>query len=269
MIGLYIALGVLVLAGIFLFLLFPSGRRHEDIAKVGRYVAHRGFHDDGEVRPENSLAAAKAAVDEGFPIENDVHLSKDGVVMVFHDDTLNRMCGCDGKIEDMTYAELKKLKLARSEEKIPTLEEFLSLVDGKVPLLIEFKVVGGNTKALCEATDAILSAYTGTYLIQSFYPQVVRWYKKNRPAVARGQLSTHKVQKGFFGCLASNLLLNCLGRPDFISYNREYPKGIFLRLCRKLGAHLFGWTYRHPDEVPDKAFDTYIFENFDPRKKED
>ena len=63
-------------------------------------IAHRGLHG-GDI-PENSMPAFERAVDNGYNIELDVHITIDGVVVVFHDDTLTRVCGVDKKIADCT-----------------------------------------------------------------------------------------------------------------------------------------------------------------------
>ena len=68
-------------------------------------IAHRGLHDD--IREENSISAFKAAIEHGFAIETDVHLLKDGVVAVHHDNSLKRVCGKDVKIESLTSEQLK------------------------------------------------------------------------------------------------------------------------------------------------------------------
>ena len=182
--ALCIAGGVLLLAAaIYLYMIKPAGR--VDIAKYGKKFAHRGLWD--QESPENSLTAFQKAVNAGYGIEFDIHKTCDGHVVVFHDDTLTRMCGVEGKVEQKTLAELKELRLLGTDQQIPTLEEMLALVDGRVPLLVELK--GESTATgLCPVADAILSQYKGDYIIESFNPLLVRWYRKNRPDVVRGQL---------------------------------------------------------------------------------
>ena len=74
---------------------------------MNRHYAHRGLFDNNSEAPENSLAAFKKAVDAGYGIELDVQLSKDNQLVVFHDATLKRMCGVEGKVWDYTLEELK------------------------------------------------------------------------------------------------------------------------------------------------------------------
>ena len=64
---------------------------------INIHYAHRGLFDNASDAPENSLLAFKKAVDAGYGIELDVQLSKDNQLVIFHDATLNRMCGVDGK----------------------------------------------------------------------------------------------------------------------------------------------------------------------------
>lgn len=258
---------VAVLIAVYLFLVFPAVRRHRHRKLLsGRYIAHRGLHDLTENVPENSLAAFREAVDHGLMIEWDIHITADGEVVVFHDSDLKRVCGVNGVVENLTLAELRACRLNGTDEGIPTLRESLQVVDGKVPLLIEFKCDGGNYRALCEAADTILNEYNGMYLVQSFYPLAMQWYKKNRPDVCRGQLSSGFKGEPFAQRLLARLLFNFLSRPDFVSYDHTYRNRLSLKLAIALGAFPVGWTFRSADEVMrgKTRFRTYIFENFWP-----
>lgn len=250
---------------LFLFLIAPASRRHTDRALLrGRMIAHRGLHSENI--PENSLAAFRAAVEKGYAIENDIHLTADGEVVVFHDDTLTRLCGVDAKIEDKTLAELKELRLGGTDATIPTLRECLDTVNGAVPLLIEFKVVDGNANALCKAAASILADYSGGYCIQSFYPQVLLWYRKNKKCVCRGQLAEPFRGEALERRMLGMMLFNFLSRPDFISYEHSAARHLMRRLVAALGALPVAWTIRSEEELnkAKKEFDGYIFENFTP-----
>ena len=260
-----------LLCALFLFLIFPTCRRHaarRDMA--GRYIAHRGLHDLSENTPENSLAAFQVAIDRGYAIEIDIHLTADGEVVVFHDDDTVRMCGESHVIEDTTLAELKSLRLANTNESIPTLQECLALVGGQVPLLIEFKCMSKTCEALCRKANEILSAYNGVYWVQSFYPFVLSWYRRYRKDVCRGQLSAgfykDEIQKRLLGCL----VFNVLARPDFVSYSHEDANHPCRKLCTWLGAFPVGWTFRTKEALGQcrKEFSTYIFEGFVPDEDE-
>lgn len=271
MLFLWIAIGVLALLIIlWLFLTFPAFRRHKDRKILrGLFIAHRGLHSNENGIPENSLPAFKKALDHGFGIEIDIHITADGQIVVFHDDTLLRLCGVDKKVEDLTLAQIKSLCLGDSAEKIPTLQECLDTINGRVPLLIEFKCSDIiHCKELCTAAEAILSHYNGKYIIQSFYPTVLYWYRKNKKDVCRGQLSSTFKGEAFHKKMLGALLFNFLARPDFVSYEYKYSKYLPLRLNKLLGAFPVGWTYPSPDDVEQtkKAFNTYIFEGFVPTK---
>ena len=130
---------VLFIAILYLFVFIrPSAKKPKNERLLCDY-AHRGLHKGNKpgTPPENSLAAFELACKAGYGIELDVQLSSDGIVMVFHDDTIVRMTGKEGKVSDYTAEELGSIKLADSDETIPTFRQVLDLVDGRVPLLVE------------------------------------------------------------------------------------------------------------------------------------
>lgn len=133
-------------------------------------IAHRGFFDHEQAIPENSFLAFMRAMEYHFIIELDVHLLKDSQIVVFHDDNLKRMTGLDKEIKNCTYEEIRKLKLLRTNEKIPLLKKVLNLVEGKVPLLIELKY-DVKTGLLEKELMQVLSQYKGKYAVQSFRPR--------------------------------------------------------------------------------------------------
>ena len=232
-----------------------------------RHYAHRGLFDNNSDAPENSLAAFKKAVDAGYGIELDVQLSKDDKLVVFHDATLKRMCGVDGNVWDYTLEELQQMKLANSQQTIPTFEEFLKVVDGKVPFILEFKLDRVQTK-VCELANEVLKDYKGVYCVESFHPLAVLWYRKNRPDVMRGQLSEEffreeKNKGNFVLTLASFLLLNFTGRPDFIAYNHLHANNISRRICKMMGALSVTYTIKSTEEYQrnKKNFDLFIFDS--------
>lgn len=206
--------------------------------------AHRGLHkEDGSI-VENSLPAFKEAVAAGYGIELDLQLSKDGQLVVFHDASLLRVCGIDKKIDQCSYAELKNYPLGQSDERIPLFTELLSLVKGRVPLLVELKNVVA-WQELSEKTARLLSSYTGDYAIESFHPGIVRWFYKNKPLMVRGQLSAglsnfEEIPK-WQGFLIANLISNVLSRPHFVAYKIE-DINLPLKIYRFLTGKIFLWT---------------------------
>lgn len=251
MIWLYATLGSLlgffVLAALIylLILVRPSKKIKPDPILMCDY-AHRGLHGDGI--PENSLAAFARACENGYGIELDVQLSRDGTVMVFHDATLVRMTGREGKLCELDADELRTLTLADSNETIPTFAEVLSLVRGRVPLLVELKGETTNV-ALCPKVAALLRDYTGPYCIESFNPLLLGEMKKHLPNVFRGMLYTNlcheKKSHSALNILLTTMALNVIAKPDFIAYNQHYRDSLPVRLTTKLyGAPHFVWTTR-------------------------
>ena len=230
--------------------------------------AHRGLHKKDKTVPENSLAAFERASSYGYGIELDVQLSKDGQVVVFHDDTLNRVCGVDSRVDEKTYDELSKISLCGTTQTIPLFSEVLKTVRGRGPLIVELKN-GKRNEELCEKTYALLSKYSGEYCIESFNPFIVRWFKKNAPEVIRGQLANPpKDYNGEVGPITAvilgNCLLNFLSRPQFIAY-KITPKPFTVKLCEALGAMKVAWTSH--DWVNEKFYDAVIFEFYKPKLK--
>lgn len=256
-----------VLAVIYLFLVAPRMINKPDRSKlIGVHYAHRGLFDNETDAPENSLNAMRKAVAAGYGIEFDIQLSKDDVPVIFHDASLKRMCGVGGKVWDYTLEELQKMKLTNSNETIPTLEQVLEVVDGKVPLIIEYKMDRVDTK-VCELGDAILEKYNGVYCIESFHPFAVKWYREHRPDVIRGQLSqdfSKTDYKGIQYWAMTHLLLNFLTRPDFIAYNHKDADVFSRRLCAQLGALSVAWTIKNRKQYEEAKpyFDLVIFDSF-------
>ena len=189
--------------------------------------------------------------------------------MVFHDYTLIRMTGKDGKVCEYDAAELKEFSLANTEQKIPTFSEVLSLVDGRVPLLIELKGEDVDS-SLCPKVAEILKDYKGEYCIESFNPLLVRSMRKLMPDVFYGQLYTNvvrdKKKKSALNILLTIMGFNFLARPDFIAYNVEDRSSFPVKLTTKFyKAERFIWTARSREEY-DKAHalgEHPIFEHLD------
>lgn len=123
--------------------------------RVFHGIAHRGYHD--QVSPENSMEAFEKAVAAGLPFECDVHLTKDGQVVVSHDSLLKRMTGKEGKIEELTLAELRAGYKLPNGADLPLLKEVLDFVQERVPIVVEIKVVDRNYKAIVAAVLPLLS----------------------------------------------------------------------------------------------------------------
>ena len=238
---------------------------------TGWDYAHRGLYDNEHGIPENSMAAFRRAVDKGYGIDLDVHLTADNQLVVFHDDTLTRMCGMNKKISSFLYSDLMQLRLLGTEEGIPLFKDVLELIDGKVPLIIELKVDGSNQNLLCPLVWQLLSRYKGDYCIESFHPFVLQWFKRHEPQVVRGQLSCNFFKENphcdIVLFLMSNLMTNFFTHPDFIAYkylDLDNPAVIY---NRKL-FHIMTVVWTIPGKPTYDRFknkvDVMIFEGFEP-----
>ena len=231
------------------------------------YFAHRGLHDIRKGIPENSLAAFRAAADRGYGAELDVQLSRDGQVVVLHDDTLDRVCGVHGNVCDFTLEELRKMRLLWTEETIPLFTEVLSAFgQGGGSLIVELKS-GKRNDELCEKTLALLKKYPGVYCVESFDPFIVQWFRKNAPEVIRGQLAQlpgeyRPAQNRFVSWMLGTCRFSFLNRPDFIAYKiGQRPERILAK--RKKGVMLVGWT-SHDAQADARDNDAVIFEGYEP-----
>ncbi len=232
---------------------------------TGRNFAHRGLFSKDQTVPENSVKAFELATEAGYGIELDVHITKDNKVVVFHDDTLDRVCGIDGRIEDCNWSDLKNLRLYETTESIPLLQEVLDMIAGRIPIILELKPDKRRSE-LCEHTYRHIINYSGEICIESFDPRIVAWFRKNAPNILRGQLSqppkdyknSTSIVKAF---LVGNLLTNCLSRPNFIAY-KIGKKPLLLRLNHMLGAMKVAWTSHSPSS--EKENDAVIFEHYKP-----
>lgn len=268
----------------------------------------------GPLAPENSMAAFAAACEAGYGIELDIQLTADGQVAVVHDADLLRVAGDPRRVENLSYEELSRIALFPAPAKpgdskvrnaaadasafldsddaiadaigeetaapqgyyqhVPLFADVLNLVDGRVPLIVEYKFDTMRWDERCtelmEQGDALLRAYAGPYAVESFMPRAMGWYKKNHPEVCRGQLA---VEAEFDGSAprqwaSGKLLGDWVSRPDFIAYDWNGGEGLHVQTARVLGATTVSWTIRSQEELErsDEWFDRHIFEAFVPRQ---
>ena len=235
---------------------------------LDNFISHRGMHN--ESIPENSIPAFKKAVNSGYTIELDVHLTKDNKIVVFHDHNLKRMCSVNKRIENCTYEELLKYNLLDTKYKIPLFKEVLSLVDNKVGLLIELKVDEFDSK-LEQELCKILDNYSGRYAVQSFNIKTIKWFKKNRPNYIRGLLSSdfeYKKTSNLVKWVGKTLISDIILKTDFISYDKRALPSKYVENKRKTKPILV-WTIKSNDDyVKCKNYaDNFICENINTLKK--
>ncbi len=262
---------------IYILAVWPRTSRLPEVMEYnGTLFAHRGLHNREKYVPENSMEAFRMAVRQGYGIELDVHITKDRKLAVFHDDTVERMCGAAGRVEDHTFAELQKYHLLNTTERIPELKEVLDCINGRVPVLVELKIPERDL-AVCEASYRVLREYKGRYMIQSFNTMGLYWYRMHAPEVLRGQLSSDLTKSNedapyVFRFAIQYLLLNILGKPDFISYKLKALPNFSVSLCRLLfHTPVAVWTLRSGQALREgKArYNMCIFENATGRNRTD
>ena len=265
------------LTGLYFLAVMPrmSGRPDPKPFRAAALFAHRGLHDNNSDAPENSMPAFRKAVEKGYGIELDVQLTADSVPVIFHDLDLERACGVPGLVREHTIEELQELRLFGRGERIPALKDFLEMVKGRVPLIVEYK--SENTDlTLCRVIAPMLRQYKGLYCIESFNPLVLIWYRIHDPKVMRGQLADGFIHIPKYRTLSKApltvpvqfLLPNFLSKPDFIAYNHEYEGNISRRICRYLyKAKSAAWTIRSQRELENAkpSFDVFIFDSFIPK----
>ncbi|MEG0022190.1 MAG: glycerophosphodiester phosphodiesterase family protein [Bacilli bacterium] len=226
--------------------------------------AHRGCHN--EKIPENSMSAFKECLKKGTPFEFDVHILKDGNVIVFHDDNLIRMTGKNKKINECTLEDLKHVYLLNSNEKIPLFKDVLNLVNGKVMLDIELKF--DHKKYLLEdEVIKLLKDYKGDVILKSFDYKTVNYLKKNTnykvgllfPNIDNPKYGYNKLKK----FLIRNTNFNYIIKPDFIACQKTALNDKPIKKYKKSGKPVIVWTIKSKEELKKykDGADSYILEN--------
>lgn len=278
----------------------------EYVALARRMAIKAGYGDasvSGPIAPENSLASFAAACEAGYGIELDLQLTADDQVVVVHDPDLMRVTGDPRRIADLTYDELTRIPLFPNDasgaavasalpgsddpesmatplnapsgyyQHVPLFSDVLDVVAGRAPLIVEYKfddnsAWGPRDEELMEKGDALLQAYDGPYVVESFNPAAVHWYADHRPEVCRGQLAwgPSLEEAGLKEWAAGLLIFDWISRPDFIAYDWSGGNSPQMRLARAMGAVPVSWTVRSSDELAqcDDWFDHHIFEAFVP-----
>ena len=270
---------LIILLLVYAELIRPNLPKRDITPLMGRDYAHRGYwntNDPGEEnRPENSLAGFRAAVEKDYGIELDVHLTKDGHLVVHHDDSLKRLTGVDIRIADSTLAEIRACKLPNGEP-VPTYDEVLDTVAGRIPMIVEVKVENRNHDALSKAVYKRMQRYEGPWCMESFDPRAVKWFRMNAPEIIRGQLAFDSAGKGknfkewTRNLYIASMLQNFLARPDFVAFSASSVKwhSLPIHLLRLMKPWFVAWTVRSQADMDKwrKQWDLQIFEKFEARK---
>ena len=226
-----------------------------------RPIAHRGYHDMNKTRWENTLSAARAAIERNYAIECDVHLSSDGVPVVFHDSELERLTGQNGFIYEKTAAEMAAMKIGGTDDHAPTLRELLEVIDGRVPLVIELKGIEGKDNGLVKAVASVLSGYQGQAAIMSFDHWLVRRFAEDAPGIPGGLTAEGK------GSRDLELHFSMLAHPiSFVSFSVSDLPNPFISFVReKLAMPVITWTVRDQQarDTTARYADQVTFEGYE------
>lgn len=239
-------------------------------------IAHRGLHNAARGVIENSLPAFWAASRAGYPAELDVRLLADGELVVFHDQTLDRLTDSSGPISALTSPELDDIVLSGAtsnddpktdDARIPLLSNVLDVIAGTTPLLIEIKNEG-EVGELEERTAVLLASYRGAYAVQSFHPGTVRYWREHAPATPRGLLAgdfrDEKIDEDMRRRLRNmEFIGEC--EPDFIGYDIRLLPNDIVEQQRAAQRCVLGWTARSQSDAKRALAhcDNIIFEGFD------
>ena len=183
------------------------------------------------------MAAFRAAIESDVGIECDVRLSKDRFPVIFHDDSLERLCGAAIAPERSYAEELFRFGLDGTDERIPWLGDLLEVVAGRVPILLELKEGPGPVEHLCRAVESCLKRYAGPVGIMSFSPRVGAWFLGHAPHRRRGMIMSGR--ETFFERWAQMLFV----RPHFVAVSTEVIDQLWVRRARRRSLSAC-WTVR-------------------------
>lgn len=237
-------------------------------------IAHRGLHHRASGVIENTLSAARAALENGFAIECDVQLSRDGEVFVFHDDELERLTNKSGDFKSYAAEELSSFVLKDTSDHIPTLNEFLKALAGRVPLICEIKSrFDGSTDAVKRVAE-VIGSYEGPIALKSFDPIMVEAMAHHAPDRPRGFIGEsvyddpewaflNTQQKQDFASLATFDAMKL----DFLSwYIKDIDQTTPQLMRNQFGLPIMTWTVRTTEqkEKAKRYADQIVFEGFLP-----
>jgi len=242
---------------------------------VARPIAHRGLHERSRGIVENTISAARAAIERGYAIECDVQDSADGEALVFHDYTLERLTGSSGAVRERRADELTATALSGSAgDRIPALQAFLVEIDGRVPLVVEIKSRFDGDMTLTRRTVELVSAHGGPVAIKSFDPAIVAEVRRLAPGLPRGIVAEAHYEHPDWRRLPptlkhamANLLHFADTDPHFVSWRVADLPHAAPHLSRLLGRRpVMTWTVRTQDDRQraTEHADQMVFEGFVP-----
>lgn len=248
-------------------------------ALLARPIAHRGLHCAASGVIENSIGSARAAIAANYAIECDVQTTRDGAAVVFHDDDLDRLTPATGRVRDWKLAALQRLSLRDTTETIPSLADFLAVVAGKVPLVVELKSAFDGDTRLLHAAAAALAPYRGAACVESFDPWLIAQLRILAPQtgiahIPFGVVAQADYDRSDWPQLSpdqrremTHFLHYPQTRPDFISWNvADLPHAVPFLTRQGLGLPVTTWTVRsfEQERLARQWTDQIVFEGYAP-----
>ena len=231
------------------------------------YFAHRGLYNNKDI-PENTMAAFENAYQHGYDIELDIRETKDGELVVFHDENMYRLCGVDLLLKDYLYKEINHYKILNTNQTILLLKDVLNAIPNSTKLLIEFKPMT-YPKMMVDKFMNIMKRFDHTYAIHSYDPRIVHAFKKHYPDIIRGQIAeTFPNEKGIKPFLLKRLFFNFWTKPDFINYRFEDLPRKQLDKLKQKGIMILSFSARSEKDLAfvKEHYDNAVFEHFMPTK---
>lgn len=221
-------------------------------------MGHRGARG---LAPENTTAAFAVAADLAVPFELDTMLCGSGELVVFHDETLERVTDGTGAVAEVPLSVLSGLDAgshfsdAFAGEPIPTLAETLDRFGEQV--LINIEVKGGQGAPAAEIASAVVAAVDAAglserVLVTSFNPFILAEIRAQRPEIMRGQIyGTFRGSglKWYERVLLRNLAFNRKAVPDLLMMESAHATAGRIRRLHRKGYRVFVWTVNEEAEV--------------------
>ena len=210
-------------------------------------IAHRGASAQA---PENTIAAFEKAVELGADaIELDLHVSRDGELVIIHDDTLDRTTDGQGPVHTRSLQELKRLDAGRwfgesfAGQRIPTLAEVLDRFAGKVPLAIEIKAGSAFFRGIEERVVSVLREHQviSQVAVASFDHYALLTLKELEPCLRTAAL--------LVGRPVSISALAGPSKADAMAIEFSLVTKIEVDACRAAGLQLVVWVVNEPAQM--------------------
>ncbi len=225
-------------------------------------LAHRGLHKSGTVAEENTLPAVEAAIEAGFGVEIDVRATVDGIIVVFHDDTLDRMTDGKGAVHKLGFAQIQRHMVGQSGAPAPSLPDVLEAVDERQPVFVEIKSSKEtDVQLVCAGVRHCFEGYGGPVAVMSFDPRVLVWFKRYMPKYARGLVVGREFLLSWRNRASLSFWLKRT-RPDFLACDINLLPNSLAARWRKSGKPLLTWTVKdnEMEQIGRQHADALIFE---------